>query len=307
MKIKTKLTIILLILSVALAAIITLVVLKNQTNDPVVAKVDGAKIYQSEFDAKLTSMFQNQGGKKVAIGDFPIQVIEALAQDIYVQRRLDLDAKKSPIAKDKEIKNKVSVYKKDLIRQAYLDYLTEEKVNDQVVKDRYDEILSEISGKKEVHIKHILVASENEAVEIQTSLKKKKSSFAQIAKKISLDQSSGKVGGDLGYVIPEKLDKDFADKVLKLKKDQISDPIKTKFGWHIVQIKDTRDANLPDFEEIKEVIEENLKQEILEGVFKGITKDVQVEVLIESKKLPKEESKDSDIDSQIKIEDEAKK
>jgi peptidyl-prolyl cis-trans isomerase C len=307
MKRKTKLMIILIILSVAISAIIAFVVLSNQKNDSVVAKVNGTKIYQSEFDKKLTSMFQNQGIKKASLGDFPGQVIEALAQDIYVQKQLDVDAKKSPIASSKEIKNKVAIYKKELIRQEYLEYLTAQQIDDQAIKDRYDEISNEVSGKKEVHIKHILLASKDEAKKVASSLKKKKSSFDKMAKKFSLDKSSSESGGDLGYVIPEKLDKDFSDKVLELKKGQISNPIKTQFGWHIVQLKDIRDADLPDFEKVKDMIEENLKQEILEKVFGGIVKDVKVKILIKTNNSLKEKTVNPDIDSQIKIDDEAKK
>ncbi|MFT6077768.1 MAG: parvulin-like peptidyl-prolyl isomerase [Myxococcota bacterium] len=307
MKRKTKLTIILIILSIAIASIIAFVVVSNQKNDSVVAKVNGKKIYQSEFDKKLTSMFQNQGIKKTSINDFPTQVIEALAQDIYVQKQLDLDAKKSPVANSKEIKNKILIYKKELNRQAYLEYLTAEQINDQMIKDRYEEISNDVSGKKEVHIKHILLASKNEADKALSSIKKKKSSFEKVAKKISLDKSSASSGGDLGYVIPDKLDKGFADKVLELKRGQISKPIKTKFGWHIVKVEDIRDVDLPEFEETKDAIEENLKQEILEGVFGKIVKDVKVEIFIKSKNSSGEKTTNSDDDSKIEINDEAKK
>ena len=292
MKKKTKLIITLSTLIVILiTAISAIVIFSDQKSGQVAATVNGQKIYRSELEDKLNKMFKNQGQietQKIDINNFPAQVLEALAQDIYLQRELNKIAANSPAAKNKELKKQIEDYKNSVLRQAYIDSLIADKINDKALKDRYSEISSELSGKKEVHLKHILIASEDEAKKIIALLKKKNSSFEKLAKQYSQDEASASAGGDLGYVIPDDLDEDFSKAIVGLKKDQISDPIKTKFGWHIVKVGDSRNVELPTFEALKTTIEDNLKQEIIEKAFGKITKNAKVKILINSKPLPQE-------------------
>ncbi len=313
-KLITTLSIFIIVLGSSIAAFL---VFSNQKNDKVVAKVNGQKIYQSELEDKLNKMFQNQGQnteQKIVISNFPSQVVEALVQDIYLQKELDKIVRNSPVAKNKELKKQIEDYKNSTLRQAYLDSIVAGKVNDQTVKNKYSEISSELSGKKEVHLKHILVLSEDEAKKVVTLLKKKNSSFEKLAKEYSKDEANAAVGGDLGYVIPDNLDEDFAKAVTELKKGQTSNPIKTKFGWHIVKVEDIRNVDLPAFESVKATIEDNLKQEIVEEVFGKITKNVKVKILIDLKPLAEKEVKTKTKEEEInkeapktQIKDEAKK
>ena len=218
------------------------------------------------------------------------QVIEALVQDIYLQKELDKIVAKSPVAKNKDLKKQIEDYKNTTLRQAYLESIVAGKVTDQRVKDKYSELSSELSGKKEEHLKHILVASEDEAKKIIELLKKKNSSFEKLAKEYSKDGAKAELGGDLGYVILDNLDEDFAKAIVILKKGQTSDPIKTKFGWHIVRVEDIRNVELPAFESLKTTIEDNLKQEIVESVFSKITKKAKVKILIDLKPLPEKDA-----------------
>ncbi len=294
MKKKTRLIITLSIFTVVLgASIAAFLIFSNQNNNKVVATVNGEKIYQSELEDKLNKMFQSQGhlqNQKIVINNFLPQVIEALVQDIYLQKELDKIVAKSPVAKNKDLKKQIEDYKNTTLRQAYLESIVAGKVTDQRVKDKYSELSSELSGKKEEHLKHILVASEDEAKKIIELLKKKNSSFEKLAKEYSKDEAKAELGGDLGYVILDNLDEDFAKAIVILKKGQTSDPIKTKFGWHIVRVEDIRNVELPAFESLKTTIEDNLKQEIVESVFSKITKKAKVKILIDLKPLPEKDA-----------------
>lgn len=294
MKKKTRLIITLSIFTVVLgASIAAFLIFSNQNNNKVVATVNGEKIYQSELEDKLNKMFQSQGhlqNQKIVINNFLPQVIEALVQDIYLQKELDKIVAKSPVAKNKDLKKQIEDYKNTTLRQAYLESIVAGKVTDQRVKDKYSELSSELSGKKEEHLKHILVASEDEAKKIIELLKKKNSSFEKLAKEYSKDGAKAELGGDLGYVILDNLDEDFAKAIVILKKGQTSDPIKTKFGWHIVRVEDIRNVELPAFESLKTTIEDNLKQEIVESVFSKITKKAKVKILIDLKPLPEKDA-----------------
>ncbi len=285
---KNRLILTLLVLIIVLLATIFVVAGNSyQKNNKVIAKVNGEKIYQSELEDKLSKMFQNQAnGEKIVIENFPSQVVEALAQDVYLQKELDKIAKKSKVAKDQNLQKQINDYKNSVLRQAYLNDLIAQSITDKAVKDKYSELSGELSGKKEMHLKHILVASEEAAQKIIKELKgKKAASFEQLAKKYSTDEANAAAGGDLGYVIPDNLDEDFAKALSSLAKGQVSDPIKTKFGWHIVLVKDIRDVNLPAFEEVKSNIEDQLKQETVEKLFSSITKNAKIKILVKLKPL----------------------
>ncbi|MFT6332474.1 MAG: peptidyl-prolyl cis-trans isomerase C [Lentimonas sp.] len=297
MKNKTKLTIILLLISIVIGALIASFTTYSQKKNSgtIVAEVNGQKIYQTDLESKISKMFGDANDQNFSLENLPESLVEALVRDIYLQNELDKIIKNSKIAKDKTLEKQIVDYKKTVLRQAYLESEIKNKVNDQAIKNEYSQITSELYGKKEMHIKHILVNEESEAKSIKVSLKNKPESiFGVLAKKYSIDSSNADLGGDLGYVILENLDEDFANAVSKLKKGQISGPIKTKFGWHIVTLKDVRDVQIPEFEEVKGNIEEELKQEAVEDIFKKITDDAEVKILIYFKKESADKTEDEE-------------
>lgn len=292
----------LIIIVILGAAIAAFMVFKNKQGDQVIAKVNGSKVYQSELDDRLNKMFRSLD-QKISINDIPPQILESLVQDIYLQRELNKIAAGSKAAKSKEVKKQIEDIKYAIMRQAYLEAEVKEKVTDEAVKNKYSEISSELLGKKEMHLKHILVESEATAKKVAALLKQGKS-FATLAKEYSKDTANAKNSGDLGYIIPDNLDEEFAVAVQKLKKGQISSPIKTKFGWHIVKLENIRNVVIPEFESAKSTIADNMKQEIIEGIFSKITKDAKVKILVDTKK---EEVKKEAKKEEVSAQNEAKK
>lgn len=289
----------LLIIIIVLGAVIaSFMVFKSKQGDKVIAKVNGSKVYQSELDDRLNKMFRSLD-QKIAISDIPPQILESLVQDIYLQRELNKIAAGSKVAKSKEVKKQIEDIKNAIIRQAYLEAEVKEKVTDETVKNKYSEISSELLGKKEMHLRHVLVETEATAKKV-AALLKQGNSFAKVAKEYSRDAANAKNGGDLGYIIPDNLDEEFAVAVQKLRKGQISAPIKTKFGWHIVKLENVRNVVIPDFESAKATIADNMRQEVIEGIFSKITKDAKVKILVDSKKeeVVKKETKKEEAPAQ---------
>src|SRR5262249_47452241 len=99
----------------------------------------------------------------------------------------------------------------------------------------------------------ILVEKEDEAKAILAELKKG-ADFAQLAKQKSKDPGASD-GGDLGYFTKDQMVPEFAAAAFKLDKGQISDPVKTQFGWHIIKVEDKRKRQLPEFDKVKDQIE----------------------------------------------------
>jgi peptidyl-prolyl cis-trans isomerase C len=116
----------------------------------------------------------------------------------------------------------------------------------------YDESVKKLTPEKEVRARHILVDSEDKAKEILAKLKAG-GDFVALAKENSKDPGAA-TGGDLGYFTKSQMVPEFAEAAFKLEKGQLSDPVKTQFGWHIIKVEDTRDRPVPAFEAVKEQI-----------------------------------------------------
>ena len=113
----------------------------------------------------------------------------------------------------------------------------------------YDDAVKQMGSEQEVHARHILVATEDEAKAIEAELKKG-ADFATLAKEKSKDPGAAE-GGDLGYFTKDQMVPEFAEVAFKLDKGQISDPVKTQFGWHIIKVEDKRTKPTPTFDEVK--------------------------------------------------------
>jgi len=113
----------------------------------------------------------------------------------------------------------------------------------------YDDAVKQMTNEEEVHARHILVPTEDEAKAILAQLKAG-ADFATLAKEKSKDPG-GADGGDLGYFTKEQMVPEFAAVAFKLDKGQISDPVKTQFGWHIIKVEDKRIKPTPTFDQVK--------------------------------------------------------
>ncbi len=173
------------------------------------------------------------------------------------------------------------------------------KVSDQDVKEYYEKNKEKFAPVTQVRASHILVKSEEEAKKIEERLKKGED-FAEIAKKSSIDTATAKNGGDLGYFSRGQMDPDFETAAIKLKKGEISEPVKTKTGYHIIKVTDKKFAPAVEFEKIKNLISQNLmaekQKEVFDSYIDGLKKSYKVEINKEalSKLTPSEEQKEGE-------------
>jgi peptidyl-prolyl cis-trans isomerase C len=125
-------------------------------------------------------------------------------------------------------------------------------------------------------VSHILVESEKEATAIAADLKKK-GNFAKIAKEKSKDPGSKDKGGDLGWTVPSNFVQPFGDAVQKLSKGQISAPVKTQFGWHVIKLEDTRALKVPTYDEVKPSIEKQLQQQAIQEAVRAMRANAKID------------------------------
>lgn len=237
--------------------------IRHQYNkDPsgeVVAVVAGESIYMSEVKDYAKTIPQ--------LADLPFETIyPQLLETVINSRVLKRAAEQIGIEDIPEVQIALTLAHDQIIAQAYLDKKLSEMVTEERLKQRYQEELKDFKPVKEVRAKHILVKTEQEAKDILIQLKAG-ASFDMLAAKYSQDKSAP--DGDLGYFTQDMMIPEFGRIVFEMKKGQISEPIKTPFGWHIVSLEDIRQSLPPSFEET----EEDLKLILMEQDVKKIMND----------------------------------
>jgi peptidyl-prolyl cis-trans isomerase C len=145
-------------------------------------------------------------------------------------------------------------------------------VSDADVKARYDELVKQNGGGKELHLHHILVDNEQQAKDLIAKIKGG-ASFEDLAKQYSKDPGSGKNGGDLDWSSPSAYVPEFGAAAEKLKKGEVTaEPVKTQFGWHIIRMDDSRDVAPPPLEQVKQQISQQIQQEKLQAFEEDLKK-----------------------------------
>ena len=234
--------------------------------DPVLARVNGIEIRKSD----LTIAEDELGGS------LPPQLQGPARQEYVLGFLIDLTALAQSAEADKldqapEFAQQLAFAKKRLLMQAALSKATKAAVSDAELKKTYDEALKQQKPEEEVRARHILfrvedpkdekasAAAEAKAKDVEAKLKKGED-FAKLASALTEDPSGKENGGDLGYFTKDQMVPEFADKAFAMKPGDVSEPVKTQFGWHVIKLEDKRQKPLPTFDEVKPQIEQFLAQ-----------------------------------------------
>ena len=223
-----------------------------------IATVNGKAITQQQLD-QFVKLLASQGAQDTP--ELRTQVKQEMVNRLVAVQA----AEKAGIDKKPEVTQEIELARQGiLVRALMADHLEKNPITDSKVQAEYNEIKKSQAGKKEYKLRHILVDDEKAAQDLIAQIKAKKTSFADAAKNNSKDPGSGKNGGELGWGPASNYVPEFADAVESLKKGQMSDaPVKTQFGWHIIEVEDTRDIKFPELAEVKPQIEEMLRQQQL--------------------------------------------
>lgn len=166
--------------------------------------------------------------------------------------------------------------KRSYLSAVVLDKAAEAAVTDEALQKLYDEKYAKAEPAKEFDAAHILVETEEEAKAIKADLDKG-GDFAAIATEKSTDRGSAANGGALGWFGLGMMVKPFEDAVAGLEKGALSDPVQSDFGWHIIKLNDTRLAETPKLEDVKEELAGELRQKTVEAKVKELTDAAKVE------------------------------
>jgi peptidyl-prolyl cis-trans isomerase C len=187
----------------------------------------------------------------------------AVRDELNTRELLVREAKKQGLDKSPALKTEMDLTQQTVLVRAYMaDYLKAHPVPDDVLRKEYDNIKGQI-GDKEYKVRHILVDKEDDAKEIITALQKGEK-FEKLAER-SKDTGSKANGGDLDWNAPANFVKPFADAMVALPKGKFTTtPVKSQFGWHVIEVDDVRDAKVPTFEEVKPQLAQRMQGQIVD-------------------------------------------
>ncbi len=220
---------------------------RAQDNDPVVARANGVDIRQSD----LAFAEEEIGGNMPNLP--PEQKRDYLINYLADVVVLSQAAEQKKLGDRPDVKRRLAFDHNRLLMEALLQDAGRAALSDEAEHKVYDEAIKQAANEEEVRARHILVPTEDEAKAILAQLKGG-ADFTTLAKEKSKDPGAAE-GGDLGYFTKEQMVPEFAAVAFKLDKGQISDPVKTQFGWHIIKVEDKRIKPTPTFDQVKGQIE----------------------------------------------------
>jgi peptidyl-prolyl cis-trans isomerase C len=232
-------------LAVALLAVTPV---RADDSNPVLAKVNGSEIRQSDVNVA-----EEELGPSLA------QMDPAAKQDNVLSFLIDMKiiakaAEDKKIENSEDFKKRLAFARDRLLMDKLLASEGKAAITPDAMKTVYEDASKQITSEQEVHARHILVPTEEEAKKIEDQLKKG-ADFAELAKKESKDPGASD-GGDLGFFTKEQMVPEFSKVAFELEPGKISDPVKTQFGWHIIKVEEKRARKAPDFDQVKPQIEQ---------------------------------------------------
>ena len=244
----------------------------------VLAKVDGVEITEADI--------------AVAAEDPALQlsqVPEAQRRDLLVGYLVDLKlgaraAEAAKVGDGADFARKVAYARDKALLDTYLDQESKKAVTPEAARKLYDETVKGLAPEPEVRARHILVETEDEAKAALARLKGGED-FAKVAGDLSKDPGSKAEGGDLGFFSKERMVEPFAETAFKLEPGQVSDPVKTQFGWHVIRVEEKRVKPVPTFEETKEQIDTYLGRKAQQDLILALRQKGKVERLDADGKL----------------------
>ncbi len=218
----------------------------SSASDPVVARVNGVEIRQSDLTMAEEDLGQELQAAPPAMKRE--QLIAYVADVILVAQA----AESKKMGDTPDFKQRLNFMRNKLLMGAQLQQEAKTAATDEAMRKVYDEQVKPMGAEEEVRARHILVATEEEAKAIVDEIKGG-ADFAALAKEKSKDPGAAD-GGDLGYFAKDQMVPEFAEVAFRMHKGQLSNPVKTQFGWHVIKLEDRRNKQVPEFDKIKEQI-----------------------------------------------------
>jgi peptidyl-prolyl cis-trans isomerase C len=240
--------------------------------DKIVARVNGLPITEREVALATEDL-----------GERLVQIPEARKRDEVINYLVDLKlgakaAADAKIGDGPDFAARLAYNRDKVLLDAYLAGEAKKAATPEAAKKLFDDTVKSLTPEEEVNARHILVEEEAQAKAVVERLKKGED-FAKVAGEISKDPGSGKEGGSLGWFSKERMVPEFAEAAFKLTKGQLSEPVKSQFGWHVIRLEDRRTKPAPDFAAVKPQIDQYLERKAQQDIIVALRDNAKVERL----------------------------
>jgi peptidyl-prolyl cis-trans isomerase C len=240
--------------------------------DPVLARVNGSEIHES--DLKLA---EDELGPSL-----PAQMDPATKRENVLNYLIDMKvvakaADDRKLGDSDDFKRHLEFARQRLLMDTLLNVDGKAALTDDAEHKVYDDAVKQIAAEPEVHARHILVETEDEAKQVVEDLRKG-ADFAELAKKKSKDPGASD-GGDLGFFTKDQMVPEFSAAAFSLEPGKISDPVKSQFGWHVIKVEEKRNRKPPDFEQVKPQIESYLTRKAQGSAVEKLRTEAKIERL----------------------------
>jgi len=240
-------------------------------DDPVVARVNGYEIRASEVALAADDLVSH-------LTEIPPAHRYPFLVEYLIERHLLAQvAVRANIIESESYKARLRYYRAKAMRDAYFEDKIKPQVSEEDVRATYDEEVKKVEGTEEVRARHILVGSREEAAALHEQLKSG-ADFAQLAAQHSTDRTSAN-GGDLGYFDREDMVPAFSEVAFALKPGEISEPVQTEFGWHIIKVEDRRLNQAQPYEAVKQGIQRLLLRKKVQELVSQLRDTSEIEVV----------------------------
>lgn len=239
-------------------------------------------------DVTAETVVATVNGKNITMGDLlvvkeglPAQY-QQLPDDVLmnglieqlVQQTVLADSVEGKLTKREEIG--LGATERAFLAGTALERVAATAVTEEAVKAAYDEQYAKVEPGKEYHARHILVPTEDEAKAVEKAIADG-GDFATVANEKTQDPSGKTNGGDLGWFGAGMMVPEFEEAVSALQPGQVSQPIQTQFGWHVIKLEEVRDAAVPALDEVRPQIETQLQQAAVQAELAKATESAKIE------------------------------
>ena len=237
----------------------------------IAVKVNGHNITAGEISLAADDILPQ-------IGEVPPNLRYAFVVEYLVERHLlAQEAVREKLIESDEYKKRIRFYQAKALRDALFAKNIAPQVTEEVIRAAYEEQKKKVPVVPRARARHILVTTEVEAKEIAGQLKKG-GNFEELAKKYSIDGSK-EFGGDLGYFTEAEMVPAFSEAVFKLKKGEISGPVKTDYGWHLIRLEDMQQGGAQPYERVKDAIKLVLLRKAVQDLVRKLRESGKIDIL----------------------------
>lgn len=225
--------------------------------------VNGQNVTQGMVDATVAQLPPGTKDKIVAMGQ-----MDQVKDQVVIGELLYQEALKQKLNESPEGKTALAMAERDALARQLLEKIVNERTNDAAIQKYYDEHAVQFK-RPQVKARHVLVKEKAEADAIMAQIKGG-ADFAKVATEKSLDSGSAKEGGELGWFEKSRMVAEFADAAFAAKKGDLVGPVQTKFGFHVIEVEDTRESKPLD--EVKDQIKGQLRSEVVQAYIEELKK-----------------------------------